>query len=100
MRNSKVPDIVRELRSFGIDPLVHDPIASAEEAKHEYGLDLAPLETLAHLDGLVLAVSHRQYLEIDQKKLLERVKDGGVVADVKSALDPAKVDRGLSYWSL
>jgi len=100
LRNSKVPDILNELRQFGVDPLIHDPIASAPEAQHEYGLKLSPLEELRDLDALVLAVSHKKYAELGQEKLLGLVKPGGVVVDVKSAFDPAKVDRGLRYWSL
>jgi UDP-N-acetyl-D-galactosamine dehydrogenase len=100
LRNSKVPDIVNELRTFGIEAIVHDPIASAPEAVHEYGLKLAPLEEFARLDGLVMAVSHKQYQEMGQAKLLSFVRDGGVVADVKSVMDPTKMERGIRYWSL
>jgi UDP-N-acetyl-D-galactosamine dehydrogenase len=100
LRNSKVPDIFHELRSFGIEPIIHDPIASAPEAVHEYGLKLSPIEEFRKLDGLVVAVSHRHYHEMGQAKLLSFVKDGGVVADVKSLLDPGKLERGIRYWSL
>src|SRR3954452_20181019 len=61
LRNSRVPDIVGELRAFGIEALVHDPLASAEEAKHEYGIELCPVPALRDLDGLVLAVPHREF---------------------------------------
>jgi UDP-N-acetyl-D-galactosamine dehydrogenase len=100
IRNSKVPDIVRELRQFGIEPLVHDPLANEAEAKHEYGLRLSPLDALSHLDAMVLAVSHRWYLDLGQPNLLGMVRDGGVVADVKSVLDPNAMERGIRYWSL
>ena len=59
IRNSKVPDILRELRQFGIEAIVHDPLANAREAMHEYGLKLAQIEEMDRLDALVLAVSHR-----------------------------------------
>ncbi|HEY8087058.1 MAG TPA: UDP binding domain-containing protein, partial [Polyangiaceae bacterium] len=100
IRNSKVPDIVRELRQFGVEPLVHDPLADEAEAMHEYGLRLSPLDALSRLDAMVLAVSHRWYLEQGQPKLLGMVRDGGVVADVKSVLDPKAMERGIRYWSL
>ena len=100
LRNSKVPDILRELQQFGIEPLVHDPLGSAADAMHEYGVTLTPLTEFKKLDGLVLAVSHKHYMDIGQEKLFDFVKDGGVVADVKSAFDPAKVTRGIRYWSL
>jgi UDP-N-acetyl-D-glucosamine/UDP-N-acetyl-D-galactosamine dehydrogenase len=100
LRNSKVPDILRELKGFGIDAIVHDPIANPAEAVHEYGLKLSPLDELTDLDGLIFAVSHRAYFDIGVDKLLATVKDGGIVLDVKSALDPNKMPRGLKYWSL
>jgi len=100
IRNSKVPDILRELRSFGIDAMVHDPLASAAEATHEHGVKLSPLGEMTHLDALVLAVSHRAYLDLGQPHLMSLVRDRGVVVDVKSALDPARMERGLRYWSL
>ena len=95
-----MPDILSELRQFGIDAMIHDPLANAPEAVHEYGLKLASLDEYHRLDGLVVAVSHRHYTELGQSKILSMVRDGGVVADVKSMLDPAKMERGIRYWSL
>ena len=100
LRNSKVPDILAELRTFGIEAMIHDPLANAAEAEHEYGLRLASLDAFTKLDGLVLAVSHKAYVALGQSKILSFVRDGGVVADVKSALDPSKIDRKIRYWSL
>jgi UDP-N-acetyl-D-galactosamine dehydrogenase len=102
IRNSKVPDILHELRQFGIQALVHDPLASASEAMHEYGVKLVPLEEMPELDALVFAVCHKWYLDHGPVRLLRLVRDGGVLADVKSVLDPAAVtaDRRIRYWSL
>jgi UDP-N-acetyl-D-galactosamine dehydrogenase len=100
IRNSKVPDILRELRSFGIEPIVHDPLAIPAEAMHEYGVKLSSLDEMTGLDALVLAVSHRAYLELGQARLQAMVRDSGVLVDVKSALDPSQVSRGTRYWSL
>ena len=100
LRNSKVPDILTELKTFGINAIIHDPVASAPDAVHEYGLKLSPLGEFEKLDGLILAVSHKEYLEMGQQKLLSFVRDGGMVVDVKSALDPHKMERGIRYWSL
>jgi UDP-N-acetyl-D-glucosamine/UDP-N-acetyl-D-galactosamine dehydrogenase len=100
LRNSKVPDIVNELKAFGIEPLVHDPLGDPKEAHHEYGLHLSPLEDFARLDALVFAVSHQAYLELPKAKLLAMLKDGGVFIDVKSAFAPSLVERGIKYWSL
>jgi UDP-N-acetyl-D-galactosamine dehydrogenase len=100
LRNSKVPDIHRELRQFGIEARVHDPTASAPEALHEYGIKLAALEEMHQLDALVLAVSHKQYLELPVEQLTGMLRRGGLLLDVKSALDPARVGAGVRYWSL
>jgi UDP-N-acetyl-D-galactosamine dehydrogenase len=100
LRNSRVPDIVHELRQFGINPLVHDPVADRHEATEEYGLPLADWEDLANMDGIVLAVSHEEYLAMPGHELLSRVRSGGVLMDVKSVLDPASLPDDIHYWSL
>ncbi|MGB9141781.1 MAG: UDP binding domain-containing protein, partial [Aestuariivirga sp.] len=99
IRNSKVPDIVKELREFGITPIVHDPLASSDTAHGEYGFALAPLTQFHDLDAVILAVNHRAYLELGGR-LFSMVKAGGVVVDVKSAIDRTTVPDTLRYWSL
>ena len=100
IRNSKVPDILKELREYGIEPKLTDVYADAAETKHEYGLSLTPLEELQDLDALILAVSHKEYVS-SVPALLARIKHGGVLVDVKSALNPADVPAGrASYWCL
>ena len=102
LRNSKIPDIIKELRTYGIAPLVHDPLGSAEEAHEEYGVHLASLDELRDLDALILAVSHKEYLA-DRAAMYARIRPGGVLIDVKSALDPRDprlAERGIRYWSL
>jgi UDP-N-acetyl-D-galactosamine dehydrogenase len=100
LRNSRIPDIVHELRTFGVQPQVHDPMGNPEEAFEEYGIKLCKLGELGRLDALILAVGHQQYVEMGQAALTGLVREGGVVIDVKSALDPTKIDRGQTYWSL
>lgn len=99
LRNSRVPDILRELGDFGIEALVHDPLADAHGARQEYGVTLADVGSFCDLDALILAVPHRAYLGngIDPVAML---KGDGVLFDVKSALDPAALPAGLAYWSL
>ncbi len=99
LRNSRVPDILGELRQFGCEVLVHDPLADAAEAKHEYGVELVPWSALNDLDAMVLAVSHRAFVAMAPGDLLAPLKRGGVVVDVKSMLGPARVE-GARYWSL
>ena len=99
LRNSRVPDIVRELESFGITVLVHDPLADPEHAKKEYGLELHSRADLKDLDALVLAVPHRCLME-ELAGLWPSLRQGGWVADIKSVIDPGTLPRGLRYWSL
>ena len=56
LRNTRVIDVIRELQEYGVDVLVHDPLADAGEVRHEYGLSFAALDELANLDALILAV--------------------------------------------
>jgi UDP-N-acetyl-D-galactosamine dehydrogenase len=100
LRNSKVPDILRELASFGIDALIHDPHADPAEAMHEYGIKMTRWEDIRNLDGLIVAVGHEAYKDMGQEKVLSLVRHGGVVIDAKSILNPGQLDRGLTYWSL
>lgn len=99
LRNSRVPDIVAELREYGIEPIVHDPMASREEAQREYGIELRPLDALVDLDAVVLAVPHRQYAD-QLLGVAERVRSGGLFIDVKSRVDRAMRRPDLVYWSL
>jgi UDP-N-acetyl-D-galactosamine dehydrogenase len=99
IRNSRVPDIILELKEFGVEPLVHDPLAKEEDLHHEYSLSLTQLEKLYNLDGLIFAVPHAQYLK-EGIAMLERLKERGVFIDVKSMIDRAKIPQGVEYWSL
>jgi UDP-N-acetyl-D-galactosamine dehydrogenase len=100
LRNSRVPDILAELREFGISALVADPLADPAEAKGDYGVELVPLEDFAELDGLILAVPHRVLAERGWDKLYAALAPGGVLVDVKSALARDRVPPGTHYWSL
>jgi UDP-N-acetyl-D-galactosamine dehydrogenase len=100
LRNSKIPDIVAELATFGIEAMVHDPLGDPHEAHEEYKIALVPLDRLMNLDAIILAVAHREYLA-NVGAIFERVRDHGVVIDVKSALPAAtKPPRGIKLWSL
>jgi UDP-N-acetyl-D-galactosamine dehydrogenase len=99
LRNSRVPDIVAELAEYGIEALIHDPLASAEEAREEYGIVLDPFDALSDLDAVILAVPHHDYLDrLDT--ILARLRRGGIVIDVKSCISAADLRDDLLYWSL
>lgn len=102
LRNSKVADLVRELVDYGCEVAVHDPIAEASEAEHEYGIVLRRWHELpADADAVVAAVAHRQYMEMPLSDLLGGLRKGGQFVDVKSAFDPAAVTgAGYRLWRL
>lgn len=98
LRNSKVPDIIKELREYGIDPIIYDPHANSEEAMREYGLTLSELSNFNDLDALIYAVPHRA-CEMNSAAAKRMTRDAGIVIDIKSQLDPLEfADR--VYWSL
>jgi len=99
IRNSRVPDIVKGLKRFGISSLLHDPHADTQRVAHEYALDLCDFDDIEELDALVLAVPHAHYLR-KIAELLGKVRAGGIFVDVKSAVDPRSLPGGLRYWSL
>jgi UDP-N-acetyl-D-galactosamine dehydrogenase len=100
LRNSRVPDIVKELREFGIEPLVHDPLAARDDAQALYNIKLSEWYELGELDAIVIAVSHREYFTMNQTELLKILKPQGVIMDVKSMLTPEKIPGSMIYWSL
>ncbi|HEY4057392.1 MAG TPA: nucleotide sugar dehydrogenase [Kofleriaceae bacterium] len=100
LRNSKIPDIVKELTEYGIDAMVNDPMGDPKEAHEEYGIEVTPLEKLQKLDAAILAVAHNEYVK-NLNNLFERINDGGVLIDVKSAIPTSvKPPRGIRVWSL
>lgn len=100
IRNSKVPDIVTELQQFGIDPVIHDPMADKEETHEEYGLHISPYEALHDLDALIFAVSHKTFLDLGVEKICRTLKPNAVFVDVKSCFDPKNFQGEIAYWSL
>jgi UDP-N-acetyl-D-galactosamine dehydrogenase len=101
IRNTKVVDIVMELKTYGIDVFLHDPLADAAEAKHAYDVTLNDWSELPQADAIVLAVAHNEYVEMDQRTLLSKVIRGGCFIDIKSKYDRTKLEaEGLLVWRL
>jgi UDP-N-acetyl-D-galactosamine dehydrogenase len=100
IRNSKVPDIVEELNHFGIEPLIHDPLADADATHEEYGLTLSPFEAFKELDALVFAVGHRAFLAGGPGAVRSCLKPSAVLVDVKSCFHPRDFPAPMAYWSL
>lgn len=99
-RNSRVPDIFKELNEFGIVPMVHDPLANAEQIKKEYNIDLLPIDDFKDLHGLIFAVPHRFYLDLGVENLIKRLVPGGLFLDIKSVFEPDDISSSYIYWSL
>ena len=101
LRNSKVIDVVRELKSFGVNVLVHDPIADSAECEHEYGISLTAWDALPRASALVAAVSHHAYAAMGVAALTQKLVGGGVFTDVKSSYDSAELAAtGARVWRL
>lgn len=98
LRNSRVPDIIHELEAFGVEVMVHDPIASAGDAMHEYQIELQNLERLTNLDAIILAVGHQVYQK--SETIIPKLKNNAVLIDVKSLFEPSVVSSSQTYWSL
>jgi UDP-N-acetyl-D-galactosamine dehydrogenase len=99
-RNSRVPDIARELAEFGIESVIHDPLAEADVVHHEYGLELKPFSDLQGVSALIVAVAHNEFKKMSAESLAELVHHGGVIVDIKSMLSPRDLPPHVSYWSL
>jgi UDP-N-acetyl-D-galactosamine dehydrogenase len=101
LRNSKVVDIITELKSYGIQVFVHDPEGDPEVAMHEYGVTLTPWEQLPQADAIVAAVSHKEYLALTPQEVCAKVVAGGTFVDVKAGFDAQALSgAGLRVWRL
>lgn len=101
LRNSRVIDVIRELESYGAKVVVHDPVADAAEAHHEYGVDLVDWENLPKAGAIVAAVNHKQYKALPVCDFVAKLKKDGVITDVKSMLDrDAYAQAGVTVWRL
>ena len=101
VRNTKVVDIISELRSFGATIQVHDPMASAADVRHEYGIDLHDREAMRPADALVLAVPHKTYIDSGWDGIVPLLRNGrGLVIDVKARLDRTRKPDGVELWRL
>ncbi len=101
LRNSKVIDVIRELESYGVTVHVHDPVASSDEAVHEYGVRLVPWEHLPRANAIVAAVSHQEFKQRPLDDFVAKLTAGGLYVDVKCQADAAALrTRGLSVWRL
>lgn len=101
-RNSKVFDIVKELREYGIEPVITDPTADSDEAERLYGVKFTDIKDVKNMDAVVLAVAHTEFTKFamaDMDKFFGNGKK--VLVDVKGILDRNEYEAaGYSYWRL
>jgi UDP-N-acetyl-D-galactosamine dehydrogenase len=102
LRNTRVVDIIAELRDYGVEVLVHDPLADAEEARAYYGIELCPWEALRGVDAVILAVGHRAYQDSGPAAVLDLCRgERPLLLDLKGLFDPGEVEaRHGVYWRL
>ena len=101
IRNTRVIDVIQELKSFGVDVHVHDPVPDVAEARHEYGLELEPWDSLPRAEAIVVAVAHRQFVKRPLADYAAKVVERGCFIDVKSRFDMAALRQtGLTVWRL
>ncbi|MGI6144490.1 MAG: nucleotide sugar dehydrogenase [Clostridia bacterium] len=105
IRNSKVIDMIKRLREYGLDPIVVDPVADSEEAKDEYGLDLVDLKAIKDVDCLVFAVAHDVFKQMSLAEIDSLFREVDyqerIIIDVKSILDKTTFEKkGYCFWRL
>ncbi len=101
LRNSKVADVINELKSYGVEVFAHDPWADPEEAMHEYGVRLFKWEDLPRADAIVAAVSHRELTSLPVEDLQKKLIKGGCFVDVKACFDQQGLEAaGICVWRL
>lgn len=96
IRNSKVADIIKELKSYSVKVDVVDPHADSDELKHEYGFGLSKIGK--SYDGIIVAVNHKEYLKLDESYFASLMNKKGVLTDIKG-MYRGKIKK-LTYWSL
>lgn len=101
-RNSKVMDIVKELREYGIEPMIADPVADVKEAKRLYGIEFTKIEEVKNVDAVIIAVAHEKFSSFSIEQLNKMYREGKkVLLDIKGLLDRKEYEKsGYVYWRL
>ena len=101
-RNTKIIDIVNELREYGIEPIIADPEADKAEAKRLYNIEFADIDTINDMDVVILAVAHTAFSEFTMEKMNTFFASGTkVLLDLKGILNRKEYENaGYSYWRL
>ena len=101
LRNSRVIDVIQELQSYGARVIVHEPVANADEARHEYGVELTAWDDLPQAAAIVAAVAHKEFRNRPLSDFTAKLQAGGVLTDVKSMFDEDQLKaKGVTVWRL
>ena len=101
LRNSKVIDIINELRTYGVEIFVTDPQAESEQAQEEYGVPLLPWTDMPQADAIVAAVAHNEFAALSMADIAQKLVPGGAFMDVKAAFNREAIqDAGFNLWRL
>lgn len=102
LRNTRVIDIINELKDYGVEVLAHDPLADPEEARLHYNIDLVSLKDIEDVDAVILAVSHRDYKAMGIERIAGLCRNGQpILLDIKAIYEPQTARAaGINYWRL
>ena len=105
IRNTRVIDIVNELKEYGLTTMLCDPQADAGDARTGYGIELASMDQISNADAVILAVGHREFMDLSRETLDRLFRNGPnhkkVLMDIKGILNKQEYDAaGYSYWRL
>ena len=102
LRNTRVVDIIQELKDYGVTVLAHDPLAIPEEAREHCGVEIVPLKEMKEMDAVILAVAHREYRELGLEKVASLCrKSHPIFLDIKAVFEPTQArSLGINYWRL
>jgi UDP-N-acetyl-D-galactosamine dehydrogenase len=102
LRNTRVIDIINELKDYGVEVLVNDPLADPDEARQHYNIELTSLRKIKNVDAVVLAVAHNNYKEMGLSRIVGLCrKNFPILLDIKAVFEPEKArSSGINYWRL
>ena len=103
-RNSKVDDVIKELNTYGIEPIICDPVADKEDAEKFYNIKLHDINDLTNLDCLIIAVAHNEFKQISNENIKKMFKENckkPILVDIKGIKDRKEfISLGYTYWRL
>jgi UDP-N-acetyl-D-galactosamine dehydrogenase len=102
LRNTRVIDIITEIKDYGVDVLVHDPLADPDEVEHYYGLTMTPVQDIQGVSAAIVAVAHQDYINLGLAGIAGLCcHDQPIIVDVKAIFDPQEARTlGILYWRL